>query len=508
MLVVEIVAAINAAGTLQTLYLSDEGFCTSPTDTPANTFCDPRIIDPGSLGLHAFGDGRTSGTTRLESGDLVLVNTDGALDDWINYSFDGRSITIRSGEEGGAYPSSFTTVFKGTMESFETTFDKAVIKLRDKQFVFDLPLLTTLYTGSNVLPDGLEGTPDDIKDTQKPRVYGKVYNITPAFINTSKLTYQVSDGPVQSISAVYDKGAAFTAGADFATTTLLQAAVPAAGSYVTCLSAGMFRLGSKPAGTVTADVTQGATAADRTVAQIVKAVALAASLSAGEISAADVTALDTLNSSVVGVYVSDDSTFQSVIDQLVNSVGAYASFDNTGTLRMGRLASPSGTPLLYLQEYDIRDNFERRSIKDGGIPVYRVSVNYSKIYTPQSSDLAGVVTEARRAAIAKEWSVSKVEDIAIKTQWKLSDELKQDTLLTNATDAATEAARLLALYKVRRDLYEVTISSSLFAQANLKIMDVVSVTSSRFGMSGGKLFKVLGYSFSLRSQEVTLNLWA
>jgi hypothetical protein len=506
-IVVEIKAATNTAGTLATLYASDAPFITSPTDTPANTAFINSIMEPGSLGVHVYSDGRTGGASKLESGDLVLANANGQYDDWIGYSFDGRQIIIRSGPTGAAYPSGFVTLFNGTMDGVEASWDKITIRLRDKQFVFERPLLTTKYAGSNVLPDGLEGTATDIKDKVKPRVYGRVFSVTPAFINTSKLTYQVNDGVVSAISAVYDRGGALAVGADFANSTLLQAATPAASSFITCLSEGMFRLGSTPSGQITADVTQGATAAARTVAQVVKSIALAAGLPVGEISAADVTALDTLNSAVIGLYVDSENTFQDCIDQVLGSIGGWCGFDGVGVLRMGVLTAPTGTPVKTLYEYDIHEGVERRAPRDNGIPVYRVTINHTKIYTVQNNDIAGVVPPATRAYLEKEYRSSKAEDTAVKTQWLLAAEFQQDTLLTTAADAATEAARQLGLYKVGRSIYDIPVQSEVFTASGLKFMDLISLEVNRFGMSSGKLFRLIGYNYDLASNKIIIQLW-
>lgn len=506
MIVAEIVAATNAAGATTTFYVSDNRFVTGSGDTPAHTFFNPSILDPGNIGLNAFSDGVTAGSTKLEIGDLILVNTNGQYDDWINYSFDGRSIIIRSGTAGSAYPAGFSTVFTGTIESITASWDRIIIRLRDKQFMFSTPLLTTKYAGTNSLPNGLEGTPNDIKGNVKPRVYGKVFNVTPAFINTSKLTYQVSDIAVNSISAVYDRGAALTPGADYANSTLLQAASPSASTYITCLAEGMFRLGSTPSGIITADVTQGAAASNRTAAQIVKLIALAAGLPSGEINSTDVTNMDTANSSVVGIYVDSESSFQECMDEVLNSVGAYAGFDSTGVLRMGVLTAPSGTAVTVLEEFDLKGVPERRSPKDNGIPIYRSTINHTKIYTVQSSDVAGVVSTASRAYLEKEYRSVVSEDTSIKTQYLLAKESIQNTLLTTEANASTEATRRLALYKVKRDLYEVVVDLSLFTQYSLKLLDVVEMNVNRFSLPTKK-FRIIGYRLEIKDQSVRLSLW-
>lgn len=507
MIVAEIMCAVDAAGTQNTFYVSEGHFITSPTDTPPNTAFLATIVEPGSIGLHVFGDGKTSGSSSLETGEMILTNADGMYDNWINYSFDGRKIVIRRGDAGAAYPASFTTIFTGTIEGIEATWERIIIRLRDKQFVFSTPLLKTKYTGGNLLPDGLEGNATDIKDSVKPRVYGQVFNITPRFVNTAKLTYQVSDGAVNNISAVYDRGLALTVGADFATSALLQSAAPAASSFITCKAEGLFRLGSTPAGQITADVTQGATAADRTVAQIVKAIALASGITAGEVSATDVTAMDAANNSVVGIYIDDEASYQDCMDELLNSVGGYCGFDSLGVLRLGILLAPSGTPVVTLREYDIHKGIERRQPTNNGIPTYRVVINHTKIYTTQPSDLAGAVTTSRRAYLSKDYRSAKAEDLTIKNQWLLASEYSQDTLLTTEAAAIDEASRQLTLYKVRRDIYDVPVQSDLFINNQLKFMDVISLEIPRFSMQAGKIFRLIGFRYEMASNQVIMQLW-
>lgn len=507
MITIEVTAATDSAGTLQTFYFSTDRFVSMPSDSPANTVFNDCVMDAGSLGLHVFSDGRTGGNTKLETGEITLANSDGSFDFLVDYSFDGRPVIIRSGNIGDAYPSGFSTVFTGTVDNVEATWDKIVIRLRDKQFVFSLPVLTTKYVGTNALPAGIEGTPNDIQGKVKPRVYGTVFNVPPVFINTSLLTYQISDIPVVDIPAVYDRGALLIQGTNYTTSALLQASIPAAGGYNTCFAEGMFQLGSSAAGTITADVVQGATSANRTAAQITKLLVLAAGLSSGEVSSADITALDSANNSVIGIYLDSEETFQEAIDEILNSVGGYSGFDSTGVLRVGVLLTPSGTPVTSLEEYQIFEGIERKQPRDNGIPVYRVDLSHTKIYVVQPSDIAGVVTDDVRAYIATQYRSVSTSDVAVKNQWKLSNFFSTETLLTSAGDATTEAARLLALYKVQRSIYEVPCDLSVFTGNSLKLMDVIRLTVPRYGMNAGKDFRLIGYSLELTTNKVVLSLW-
>lgn len=508
MILVELEAAIDAAGTIKKFYMSTANFVTSPTDTPAHIAFDPALEDPGSIGFHVFSNGETTGDTQIEKGEMIVKNADGAFDAWVNYGFDGRPIVVRQGS-GGAYPSSFPVVFVGTVEGVQTQGNKVIVSIRDKQRLFDEPALTNTYGGTNALPNGVDGTANDIKGKTKPKTFGKVFNVSPPQVNTSKLTFQVNDGAVASIDA-YDRGVALTLSSDYATSTALNAATLTTGTYATCLAEGFFRLGGSPTGTVTADVVQGATAGVRTAAQLLTALALSAGLSGAEISAADATALDALNSTEVGCYIEKDDTFKDHMDAIASSIGAWYCFDGAGVMRMGRLSDPSTmTSALDIAEYDLIGRPERRYGRSSGLPAYRVVVNHTKIYTTQESDVAGSVTDARREFLKNEYRNEKAEDISVKTQFKLAQVLEVPTLLTSSSAASTEAARLLGLFKPRRDFFEVVVPSALAQSVGLRLGSCVTLFYNRFGLSGGKKFVTLGIRYELAGKvpKAVLTLW-
>lgn len=284
----------------------------------------------------------------------------------------------------------------------------------------------------------------------------------------------------------------------------------AQGCYDWCfdVTGSYIQLGSALTGQLTVDATQGANVAARTTAQILKLIATAAGLSAGEISASDVTALDTANSAVVGIWLNDENTtFQQASDMIAASAGAYYGFDGTGTLRMGVLTAPTGTPAVTLQIFDIGAGIERKPPNDHGVPVYRVTVNHSRIWQVQTSDLAGSVTAAVRAYLAEQYRSVKSEDASIKTQWLLALEYVVSGLLTSSADADTEADRLLALFAVRRDIFDVPVDLSILTENALKMMDVIELLVSRFGMDGGKLFRLIGIRIELARNRAILTVW-
>lgn len=507
MILAEITAAIDAAGTTTVLRYGTEGHTTGPAETPANACYEPRIKPLSSISRAMFAGG-TYGKNRVGYGDIQLVNTDGGLDAIKDYGFDGRELVLRLGSPGAAYPSGWPVVFRGTIEQAEFNWKQASFRLRDKLMLLDRPYLQTRYAGTNSLPSGLEGEAQDLKGRPKPHAHGKVYNVSPPCVNTARLIYET--GSVNTVDAGYDRGVALTAGADYTDQTDMETNAPTAGQYRAWPAGGYIRLGSTPAGIVTFDLTQGATAAARTPAQLLKQIALDMGVASGDISSADVTALDTANAAEVGIWCADESTALQHMDQLAASVGAWYGFDRLGVLRMGRLQAPSGTPAATLTETEILDGkIDRVANADEGrgLPVWRVTVNHSRNYTPQPNDLAGTVTDARRAWLALDLRATAAEDSAVKTQYLLAPELSRDTLLTAAADADTEAARLLALYKVKRETFKLTVRVDADLAQALDLGAVVELAMPRFGLDAGKLFTVIALDADYALNALDLTLW-
>lgn len=502
----EIDCAIDAAGTVKTLRFSTDGFVTEPSDVPASTYYDARISNPGGVMRLMFSDATTSGQSKVSFGTLELVNIDGGLDYMLPYSFDKRQFRLLVGDTGQPY-SSFTVALRGTMETVELSYKSVSVILRDRQAELALLLCQKRYGGTNVLPAGQDGSAD-ILGAAVPRLYGTVTNIEPVLCNTSRLIYQVHDGAINDVQAVYDAGLALTKGADYTSIADMHATAPAAGQYRIYKAGGYFRLGSSPTGQLTCDAQNGATAASRTTAQIIKQIALDMGISNADIAAADVTALDAASSAECGLFIKDDTTGLAAMDTVAASAGAYVAFDRLGVLRMAQLTIPSGTPVLTIKDYIVQDiDRDRSNDANKGLPVHRVTVNYAKNYTVQTSGIAGAVTAARKNIIGKASQQQMAEDASVAVQYLSSPEMTRDTCLVSAADAIAEAARLLAIFKVRRDIFRLTIRVDQATIAALDLGAVVNVIYKRFGMSSGKLLRILGIESDYDSNTAKLTLW-
>jgi len=286
------------------------------------------------------------------------------------------------------------------------------------------------------------------------------------------------------------------------------AATVSAGQYDTCLAEGLFRLGSAASGEITCDAVQGAAAVDRTASAMLLTLALAAGVDAGDINSADVAALAADNQATLGIWINGQTdTYARVMDQIAGTVGAYYAFDPTGILRMGRLTAPGGTSVLDLAEFDVLEPFERRPARDGDLPTWAVTIRHTRVGTVQTGDLAGAVSQARRAFIGQEWRSQRAQNAAVKLQFLLAAETSFDTLFTTAADAADEASRRQALYGVHRDLFEVGVPVDSIGSTSVWLMNAVTLTHPRFGLSAGRQFRLIGIRPDLARRRYTLTLW-
>lgn len=497
---------------LRTLYFSSQGYTTGGSNLPpggsAHIAYDPRISQPAVMRRDCFDRGTTGGESSVGYGALELVNLDGGLDFLANMGLDGQPLSLIFGTTtlGNSTPT-WSTVLTGTIEQPAISWNKITLRIRDRQEELKVPVTPNTYLGNNVLPAGLEGV-DDIKGKVKPKLYGRVYNISPVLVNTSKLIYQVNDGAISTVDAVYDRALGLTKGTDYPDQATMLSTAPGASTFRVWPAGGYFRLGSSPTGEITADAVQGTADANRTAAQIIKQIALDLGIAVADIDSGDVTALDLANSSVVGIYADQSSQANQALDDIANSIGAWWGFDRLGKLRMKRLDAPSGSPATYFEAADIISIDRVASNDEGrGVPTWKTSLGYKKFYTVQSSDYAGAVDITKKAELVKEYRTVTSSDATIKTRHKLAPLLEFNTLLVSSAAAQTECDRRLALYKAERATYNVKLGLDPSLLDTIDLGIVVRLTLPRFGMGSGKDFIVTGLQPDYRLKIIEVTLW-
>ncbi len=284
---------------------------------------------------------------------------------------------------------------------------------------------------------------------------------------------------------------------------------PPAGTFIPFLAGGCFRLGSSPVGQVTADATEGATAGVRTRAQVfARILQERGGKGAGDWSASDVTADDTATAGAqVGLWVFEETTVADLLDQLV-SPGAWWGLDRTGVYRLQSFTAPSGTAVLSLTANDLLEPLARVSPSDDskGLPSYRTIVQYARNYTPQTTDLAAGVSDARKTFLARAWREARSEDTSVLNAHLQAAQTVEPSPLAEVADAQTEATRLQLLRSVLRHRFQLVLQLNDETQS-LDLGDVVSLTHSRYGLSAGVLFRIVALATDYQRNRLTVTVW-
>lgn len=494
--------ADNGSGGVAIVYFSDTGHITFPTDDDPNREYEGRAAVPlviersVSLTPETRADGSQTGSSTFEDGD-------GAVGKYVAGSaVDGRNIRVLAGPKGGAY-NDFSVIFNGQGVGWIAEEDRVRLEIRDNAYILDSVLQSELYAGT-----GSEEGDSTLTGIPKPLVFGKCLNITPILIDAANLIYQVHDGAVEAISAVYDRGAALSLNADRANYAALAAGVPGGGNFDTCIAEGYIKLGGSPDGQITADVEGDKTGGDyaENTAEIVRRMMSRAGVTSTYLAEDTFTTLAEDISAVAGLFFDRAVTTRDAINTSLSGIGASWWVGRDGRIRVGRLSPPkiiNQVVRLTVDEIiDIRQVAMPSSVWP---PNWRRRVGYQKAWTVQPTDIAAAVSDARKHFLATEWRVQTSADATVKTLHPLAtDPDPVPSYLDDSTDAADLAAFLLGLFSPERRYFAVTIKSSGHL---VDIFDSLLVIHPRFGLANGKAFRCVGIREDCERTEVTLFLW-
>jgi len=463
---------------VETVFLSDRGFVSRPDESPPNIYFDPRVMEALNFQRSMFQSGRVGGESIPSFGTIILSNADGGLDDFATFAWDNRDVEVRIGEKGARLNEHFT-IFKGKTKAVEFNDLEISVIIRDGQDSFTRTFPPNVYGGTG----GTDGS-SIMAGTPKPLCFGQVFNITPVLVDEANNVYQVHDGPIESIDAVFKNGNSTT-------------------NFTADLSNGRFTLDTAPSGVITCDV-KGAKPGGsykQTVADIIRFIAseFAGFSDPADFDTASFDDLNTDNGSTVGVYVDRFTNILDVFDQLINSVGGFYGFTRTGEFNVGRLTAPSGTALL---ELDTTNIIELQRLPTS-IPNHRVNFRYKKNYTVLDEDTIGGSADDRDFVL-RESAVETVNSPSILTEYPNSETLEIDSRLIDATAASNEASRTLGLYGDQRDVYRIRVKTQPFT---IRLNDLIRVTFPRYDLTGGKLFRVISLFEDAAINEVELELW-
>lgn len=451
----------------------------------------PRIKQPG---LYRFGmyAGDLVSTQLSGFGQTELINSDGKLNYLAEYAIDGRQTRLQRVNNDRTV----TDVLTGTAIGFGFQDTTVVVSLREPQEVLNQPHPHNTYSGDNILPDGVEGTQDDIAGSVKPKVFGDVRNAEPVQVNTAKLIFQISDRPECVVDAVYDEGAYIPVEITHTNLESLLSTEPVQG---TCSSfQGYIRLGDPPVGVLTVDAHGGSSLAGDVVKEI-----------AGEQGhLVSQESVDRLNlAGPVGIYFTDTQSTSDLINRIINSIGGFWGIDTSNSIVADLIEDPdlTSTPVIEIEDFmnsEVRRN--ATGVGGNGLPVWKVDVHADYIEKTQDT-VAGVVSSGRASRLKKSYRTATAESQTAKNRHLLSESLQIESCLRSVADGQKVADRLMELFSVRRD--SVSIDLKIDRALDAPLGSVALVKSSRLGYGEGRKMIVIGREMDAEEGNQTMELW-
>ncbi|MCL2829984.1 MAG: hypothetical protein FWD77_04500 [Betaproteobacteria bacterium] len=396
----------------------------------------------------------------VSRGDLVLDNSDGALDSWLDDVWDKRSIRLYHGSPDWRR-ADFRPFFFGRIGRIKPQRNFIAFEIYDEMLRLNFPVSENKLGGDS-----------DNKEMLVPLAFGECFNVVPLLVDEGQHEYQVNDGACEAVLEVRDNG-----------DPISKCTIDAA--------SGRFKMGQQPVGQITCDV-QGALAGKNAAGEwpcSVAGIALELAtgygdarlrLSPAEIDMAIFNGFEAENPQPVGLYLPDRSSVFEAIDALCRSLCAAVYFGRDGRLRIWRMPSIESLSAAPARSIG-RGDYEAGSFEISEIipAAPAVKLGWGRNWTPTETGLAEGLPESSLSEFAKEWEEASATDEArVDLHRYTSSPEMEETLLAREADAAAEAARRLALRARPRKVVKVRCFACGFM---LDLGEAVRIADERAG---------------------------
>lgn len=363
--------------------------------------------------------------------------------------------------------------------------------------------------------EGLAGTP-------KPDAWGSCENVPLVYVDLPNETYLVCATQANAISTVYE-GAyeGLTGGTAYTDFRTFLSSTTTSGQYDTLIYEGgtYIRLGASATLPMTADIEGDASGSGyvSTVGTIVRRIVTGRGADPlsdpSEIDTTSFTAIDTANSSTVGIYTDGTQSIAEVVNELLASIGAVGYFNRTDRkFHVERFEGVSGSSVLTLDSANVV------SIEplDTALPVWLGTLGYRKNFrVTEDGEFSGSATGERRLFASKEFRTTEFRDEGTLEDHPRALRADWPTLLITEAAAQAEAARRGALFGSAREAWRIKANTEGTQVDRLDVVTLdyedltaLGVLQQRFGYaSGGKTFAVLGFGEVLEDGTTMLEVW-
>ena len=508
------------AGNRTLRYCSGTGFITSPADTPPNTAYVPRIVQPALVKREIPIPGSGSSSTRLSYGELTLANADGVLDYLTAYDFSGRPLTIRAGEQGGAFPSGYPVQLVAVVDGVTVSLREMAVKLKSPRANWEQPVATATYAGTG----GVEGD-TSLTDTIKPVVLGACGPMTPILVNstTGKNIYQynvpsvvyspvVSNSDTKAVS-VAEGGNALTASTEFyanSAAMLAEATNPAwSGDYKICPTEGMFLLKSGHTGKISCKLSPGRDV-ELCIRDVVRNIAGSDVDHSMSYETAGFQTRRTSLTGYAGTVITQGKTIAQLMDDIVNPIACWWGFRVDGSVVVGSYYDDADAGASASISYSDIVSFSREQAP----LIWRVTVRCNHNFAVHSAtDVFGTVAPAVSQSYQREWESSVFTGPLpiYKTRHPSATEMTFDSINARYSDGYDGwIYSLQNPYDMTgrgREILRITARLDSTEIAALDIGAVCTVTMPRLGLSAGRNYLVTGIQTDAVRGTADLTLW-
>lgn len=428
----------------ETFYFSDIGFSGYLGDS------DEHYYEPLITGGILF---NTKAGTSNDSMSIKIINDNKF--NLINYLFNGYSIEIFISKN----KEHWFQMFSGSIDSVLIQRKQLSVKVINNFDVFQKPLNPSTFTGVNT---NFEGD-SSLEGVIKPRLFGKVFNITPISLYSSHLIYGCNwdyDGnrdSVTDITSVRDGGGSYTIdgaggiGGNFTTTALMDAYTVSSGKYVKCVSEGTIKLGSSPTYGLTIDVEQATLTISDMITLLISELSLPGKV------------IFTIPSYDFGEYLTNSTSYLNVFNERVKNLDLAYWFDASGYFSINSLRDK------YLDTVDLRfidsnvnfkSNIDILAIKiertSYELPPEKLQLGYKRNYTIQTQNqLVGATTEAEKDAYKSPY-LYNTQELSWIQSYKNIQSIENNSNIYDSTDATSEVTAWLDDRDKIKDQFEVT----------------------------------------------------
>lgn len=457
--------------------VSDVGYITRPTDTPASWHA-LGIVTQLPTFSRKLSDSFT-GQIGLSFGDLEIDNSDGARDTWLLRNWDGRQVQLWLASPDWDFNDFPDPQLAGVIEGITApAANRLRFRLRDKLF----GLNRQMQASTSVFTDGPNaGRPS-------PLTFGEPFNVEPVLEDATTYTYRLHDGGIGGIRAVRESGAD----------------VP----FQVDAIRGRFSLLASPAGRITCDP-EGSAPRGATVtspgALIQHMARDYGGLAADELDVGSLAALDGAIPGPVGLFYRDRVNAIQALTDVATGVGGWLGFSRAGLLQVGRIELDAETYDYELTDDDVlqpRGQAPAMAIERIVPPKRFTWIGYARNFTVQTDGIVGGVEQDDRDRLGKEWlDLTTVTSSAASAHLLATDPQRFESIVQRAAQAALIAPPPSS--ELQTAILTVTVKLLAYGW---DIGRRVLFTSSRFGLAAGWVFTIVGMDDDLNRRQVTVRL--